>query len=1193
MSSAGQANEAGSVFRRDAAVYFAVHALIGRPVPALDSSMKIERLDFETPDPTDDIVLGLTGAARAFVSAKNHVDAGKSFRQTVAGWVAQLDVGVGAQDLLVLAFGSCAGWVRDLAEGLRRLRAGQEVSRPAEVAALLKLDALVPEARRDEVRRRARLICVPRSTVSGDTAVFLEALLAGVVEGDPRLAMSALADGLHTLAGSALGADVAALVGMLDSAEGMTVRTSGGSAASLEAATRAALAEYRDVFLARRGRVNLPLLADDLAPVVVDGLYESLRVVDSVRVDGSERSEDLWRLVRRRRRMLLVGQPGSGKSVAAWEIAAMCAGDEDAPVPVRVHLPDLLPIVRVRDLKLADVIEVGARLGHEPSRPLIVASLTEAAAAGDLMLVFDGLDECRAEAAEMAEHLRRVVNVLHPDVGVVLATRASAEVPAERLDLVRLDLSRPNDLNSTMDAVLVECARVRVREEYRAEWLAVRRSWIRDVSEAQGGLVEVPQLALLVVLIVAESSEMDIPRERAELLHAAVVQSVQRWELTRFKGSGLEWAGDLTPRMLLDGFQVLGRMLDTVDKNSRADALAGLAAMLVAERWKLAPGRAAELAEEVMKFWDEHVAVFTVDETGILSSRSRVFSEVATAMWTKTCSIEELESWVKEALGFRDSDGVLGLAQGLNPSLVQLLLAMGTTDPEASLAVGAVVANGTVALGQKDVHRLLTQLTSHTTAIDAGMLELAQRQTRKRTSLTRQLGDGSGQQSAPLVRALCQLPLPSELQDERRVFVADLPAQGSAKSVLKAWVVLTDACQDDRRLTDQEVEIVQAAVDIEIPAREPVIKTSRRSFTVPSGPRAPMGTASVARLAVRHLPQLSAASPQRIYQASTIASLAEYDAIVRALQQAGIDITPWVDTTAFTAIVKNWSHSNYEQQLLEDIAALDDSKDAASLTKVDRWSLKAVGDLIFATGYQSVGVASFDTAFVADTREVRASWLSCVSVAYGLNVAAASGQARHLLSETPPGRGWPHDWRIVSAVPVDERKSMVPDCLTSDQQAALLGALEARSDWISWSAANILAQTKPHWDTTSIFEGDRKEWKPERAIVFPLVAILASPEGAELLQRAANSTDPTYRQAAAMAISVNSNLDPDGEVARKLSVDDDLTVRGDLDCIDPPPLHWSCNQCRAVNDIEIADCPGCEQGTRPERIKKKTGTDRR
>ena len=91
------------------------------------------------------------------------------------------------------------------------------------------------------------------------------------------------------------------------------------------------------------------------------------------------RREELRRIIRRRRRVLLVGQPGSGKSVATLEIAAACAGQRDAPVPVLVQLPDLLPVVRDRDLRLADVIEVGYAGGPSNHGRCSRRHLTEAA----------------------------------------------------------------------------------------------------------------------------------------------------------------------------------------------------------------------------------------------------------------------------------------------------------------------------------------------------------------------------------------------------------------------------------------------------------------------------------------------------------------------------------------------------------------------------------------------------------------------------------------------------------------------------------------------------------------------------------------------------------------------------------------------------------------------------------------------
>ncbi|SKB07680.1 NACHT domain-containing protein [Aeromicrobium choanae] len=1183
MSSAGRANEAGSVFRRNAAVYFAVHALVGRPVDALDASTKILFIDFETPDATDDIVLGLTGGSRAFVSAKNHVDAGRPFKETVAGWVAQLSARVGPDDLLGLTFESCAAWVKDLAEGLRRLRAGQEIYRSVEIEALKRLDELVPVAQQDEVHRRARLLQVPGSPVSHDTQTVLRVLLANVVEGDPGSALSTLQSGLHSLAGSGLRADVPSLVAMLETAGGLSVRLDGGSPAATVAATEEALQKYLDSFLAQKGRVNLPLLAEDLGPVLIDGLYDSLRVIDSTQTGDRGSATALSQIVRRRRRALLVGQPGSGKSVATREIAAACAGHIDAPIPVLVHLPNLLPVVRDRDLGLADVLEAGALRGTQNTRGLLSAELTARAAFGDVLLVLDGLDECRSEAPLMADHLKRMIDGLHPDTGVVLATRASAEVPAERLGLPRLDLQRPNDLTSTMGKVLDECARVRVNEDIRSDWLDARRAWVREVRDAQAGLVEVPQLALLVVLIVAESSELNVPQERAELLHRAVVRSVERWELVRFAGPELAWALDLSPTMLLDGFQLLGRMLDTVDNISKAEALAGLTKLLVEDRWLLPSGRAKELAAQVLRFWDEHVSVFTIDdESGVLLSRSRVFTEVATAMWTTTCEASELQAWAVSALKYEDSHGVLGLAQGLNPELVQALLDLGEADPHASSAVAATAGNGTIELVEPDMRRLLAQLLQHFTAVDSGEIELGPRKHRSRSEILTKIAGKRRADSWPIVEAVCELPLPAALRAERRKFISTLPLPEPMKLLPNAWVVLTDAATEVRDLTGAEVELVQAAIDMELPDTPPLIRTSRRSVTVPTGTPTPFGLVPVALLAVRHLEHLAERSAEQIYEISMHGSMKDHARIDRALRATGITVSPWAKRRPWMNFLSRMAERDYEKQFLGDIAALHDSDTLPALTKLDRWSLRDLGDLVFAAGYATVGVGEFDTAFILDSHELRTKWLQCVALGYGVDIPAAAAQAQYVLNQPAPGDELPHDWWTVTVRPAYVRDSVAPDALTAEQQHSLIEALGAHSDWIAWSAANLLAQTTARWDPDSFFEADRSRWKPQRAMLFHVVAILVSANGTDLLRRAAASEDPAYRQAAEMAVRVSSELDTDGEIARKLSVDDDLTVRGTLDAGEPSPVRWSCNGCATVNDIDLVDCPGCEEGTRPD-----------
>lgn len=1190
MSSAGQGNEAGSVFRRNAATYFAVHALIGIPVEALQSTRHVLRIDFETTDPTDDIVLSLAGGVKAYVSAKNHVDAGKSFKDTVTGWIDQLDAGVGQDDLLGLTFEKSAAWVEDLAEGLERLRAGQPVTRTAELKALKKLDDLVPIAQRDEVRRRARLLRVARSSVNNDTQTELLLLLRHVVDGDAFSALSAIQSGLHTLAGSASGADVEALVTLMADAGGVSVRLGGDSPAAVEAETRLAMQEYLDVFLEQKGRVNLPLLAEDLEPLVVDGLYESLRVIDPVAPDGRESPQELDRLVRRRRRALLVGQPGSGKSVAAREIAAACAGHVDAPVPVFIHLPDLLPLVRERDLKLADIVDLGIRRGTPETQQLLKKRLMERASVGDVMLVLDSLDECRAEAPVMADHLKRLLDGLHPHVGVVLATRASAELAAQRLELARLDLQRPSDLDSTMDSVLDHCAQVRVADGVRTAWLAARRLWINEVLEAQAGLVEVPQLALLVVLIVAESSEPSVPQERAELLHRAVVRSVERWELVRFIGPELAWASDLTPLMMLDGFQILGGQLDTVETVSKKEALTGLRAMLTGNRWSLSGGRAEELAEQILIFWDEHVSVFTVDkEADVLVSRSRVFTEVATAMWTKTCDAPALEAWAASALEYNDSDGVLGLALGLNPDLIQTLLGLGEADPDASSTVAAAIRNGTIALKESDMLRLFEQLLRYIEDAMAGNLHPESRKSRSKGVLAKKLAASRQTDSRTLVNALCELPLPSALQVRRRAFISKLALSASDTMVLNAWVVLTEAATEGRSLAEDEVELVQGVIDLDIPPSRPLIEKSRRRVEIPAGRSVPPGLISVAFLAVRHLEVLAERSAESIFRLSMRGTTREHRRINHALREAGINVSPWFNQHPLMKILSQLSERDYTNDFLLDIASLHDGEDVPPLTKIDRWSLKEVGDLVFATGYATVSMGSFESAFDSDIQELRTAWLECVAIGYGIDVPTAAAQARHLLNQPDSKFNHPHDWSIVTAQPHYALDSVDPDPFTAGQQDALIEALGAYSDWIAWNAADLLVQTKPQWDTEAVFKTDRSQWTPHRAMLFHVVAILASPDSASLLQQASGSDDPAYRQASELAVRVNNDLDPDGDIARKLAVDEDLTVRGPLDSGDPPPHRWSCNWCGNVNEIEVVDCASCENGTRPDMKKSAVG----
>jgi hypothetical protein len=127
VSKAGQADAVGGVFRVVAATYLAVHALRDQPVAGLElpNELHTVRLDFETDDPTDDLMATMSDGRRCFISAKREVGNDRHLKDTVEGRVGQMgDIRDG--DLLVLAAEELKGVVKDLAEALRRRRDGRD-----------------------------------------------------------------------------------------------------------------------------------------------------------------------------------------------------------------------------------------------------------------------------------------------------------------------------------------------------------------------------------------------------------------------------------------------------------------------------------------------------------------------------------------------------------------------------------------------------------------------------------------------------------------------------------------------------------------------------------------------------------------------------------------------------------------------------------------------------------------------------------------------------------------------------------------------------------------------------------------------------------------------------------------------------------------------------------------------------------
>ncbi|MER7071033.1 NACHT domain-containing protein [Terrabacter sp. NPDC000476] len=1189
MSAAGQANEAGSVARRSAATYFGVHMLATRPVEALENYRVITHVAFESSDPTDDVVLTFEGDGHAFVSSKRKVTYGKPFTDTVDGWVAQLDENLGDNDLLVLVCEEASEWVRDLADALAKLRAGVTLTSRRHLDALKRLDEHVPADKRDEIHRRARLVELPRTATSNDVPTLLALMMDELVEGNAgALAVSVISATVHEWAGRALGFDATRLVRAVAARDIVVRADESGPAAAQAAAARAAEVAYLDTLASSNGRIDLTLLADDLQPIVVKNLLANVRVQTTDTEKERGLSEGLWVVLRRNRRILLVGQPGSGKSVLMRELAGACAEDPYAPTPIPVHLPDLLPRHTDHDVTIEDLVVLASRRGPKSGAQRVEKFLTKAIAQGDAILLLDGLDECRDRAAWLAGQLRTLMNGLPETTAVVLATRASAEVPAAGIGLARVDLVRPGDLDATVDAVVTQCAKVRVADlEQRRQWLRTRREWLADASHNQPGMLEVPQLALLVALIIGSTAELEIPKQRAELLHEAVRQSVKRWEHDRFSGARKNWARDLTPATLLDGFVVLGRLIDGRDAPpSRSDASGALSDMLADPGgWNLSVGKARELADQVLTFWDTHVAVFVLDEDDRLRSRSRVFTEIATAMWTKTCSTAALREWVADAIRYYDSEGVVSLALSLNPSVVDLLLELGESATEATLAVAASSRSNVIELSVNQVDVLIRQLGQHARQIASGAKEPPTRLARDLRPIDRILASRheSGPESWPVIDALCSLTLNDTHRHQREQELSRLTLKPPSDSIVTAWVALEDALSEKRPLDPSESEAVKAVLALELPEVAEIVKVGGvHMFTNSDMPH--QGLGQVAHRAVKFLPQLQDNAAQIIYDISDRIPSGEGGGIKEALRQAGVDTSQWEQKSPFAGAQEFLRQQDYKAKILDDVASLGDT--GTALTKNDRWSLQELSDLLHVTGYLSTGFADFRAAFEKDDVSIRRKWLRSLAVAHAKDIDRAAAEAAIIRAQMRDQVGVPLDWWVVSCRSLYAVVKSPLAALSADDQDALVESLHAISHWISWSALYVLANTEPSWDTVAFFNQERTTWPPYRASECYFLSLLVSPEGPRLAAQAAESSEAARRHAVQRALQYRGQIDPMGDLAARLSRDDDLWVRGDYSHDGPAPRYWTCRWCGHQNAPTEESCANCGLASRPSRDRK-------
>jgi hypothetical protein len=696
----GAANEAGAGFRAGVAAYIGAHILRGQPFAdlALLPEAAIPRsFVLEADAAVDDIDITLTSGS-ALIQAKRRLDMA-SMKAAAEQWVKLADERpLDPERLrLVVTGAEATGEIKQLRKALERNRSEEAGGLTEnERESLEKLRGFLAELPR-EVCEQALLCAVvwiaDLEESDGLVAKLGQALLEPgvVVAGQGERAWNALRRHAHELARKRLGATLEDLIDLMAREELTLTEDAGGLAAARHRERQAKLEEYRARVRARGESLDLSVLGAALPPLPLDEIDASVSVYE-VPAKGDGGDEDsgngglAWAL-RRRGRALLLGLPGSGKSVALQAAAAHYAARPDWPLPI---VASLQRVGRRLDSKGFSAALLEVAFENEPldDQAALRDAATELLRRGDLAIFLDGLDESRSACTRIVAGLREALDQSDLAPEVLLSTRDVAYSHAHTLGFSDLRLAAPDRPEDTVRAILRASAEQRRLEgEEKQAWIEARWEWVRTRLDTDSKLRETPLMVALLTLAAADhDDDQTLPRGRAEVLRRVVDDVIGRWE------TGHRIAGETARMGSLEGgeavhaakasFAPIGELVYRDEGVSAAEATPQLAAMLE-ERFGQAPAAAEVAAAEALALWDEAGVFIGEGSDRRIRTRIQLFGELAHALTVCERSQEDQRDWaLKQAEGGKESQPLL-LAAGLSPTVVEALATWVVEDPDA------------------------------------------------------------------------------------------------------------------------------------------------------------------------------------------------------------------------------------------------------------------------------------------------------------------------------------------------------------------------------------------------------------------------------------------------------------------------------------------------------------------------------
>ena len=403
----------------------------------------------------------------------------------------------------------------------------------------------------------------------------------------------------------------------------------------------------------------------------------------------TEARDLLWSFLHRRR-VVLTGLPGGGKSTAARHLAAQLVDDQSLPFPVFVSLRHIdLPSAHqgIREQMIAFAIRDASDADREELREEINRRLD---GDGPIALILDALDEAYDRRSALTSAIDTFAKSASENVFFLLTTRTVGFSDAKTLKWHALELGPPEHARSTARAILEATAsHDGIAATEQDHWISVRAEWVSAHLEHDEILAETPLMVALLTVLASKRSGQQLPRTRGAVLQAVINDFVGRQEVAVRTSPQLARLAE--GEQHLAGITAFAREASHLIAHPMGSSLAAVVDAVtdaLHPDWITARGQAKGTATTLVRSFDE-AGVFVINDQSEVTPRIQLLAEVGDAIQAINAPAS-LSSWIVARVEGRKYESVT-LACLLSPEAVRMCVAL-LDDEVVGEAVAGILA---------------------------------------------------------------------------------------------------------------------------------------------------------------------------------------------------------------------------------------------------------------------------------------------------------------------------------------------------------------------------------------------------------------------------------------------------------------------------------------------------------------------